>query len=58
MAKSKRKQEEVKKPAIESIYSQEEKKKPVGLIVGICIAVLVLIIIVLAAISMKSGAAS
>ena len=58
MAKSKKKQEEVKKPAIESIYSQEEKKKPVGLIVGICIAVLVLVIIVLAAISMKSGAAS
>ena len=59
MTKKKTKKEEVKKPAIESIYSVEEKK-PIskGLVLGIFITIFVLIIIVLAAISMKSGAAS
>ena len=50
---------EEKKPAIESIYSSEEKKGlSKGLIIGLAITFVIVLVLVLAALSMKSDSAS
>lgn len=48
-----------KRPAIESIYSSEEKKGlSKGLIIGLAVTFVIILVLVLAAISMKSDSAS